>query len=289
MAVDIDGVVQGIVNDIIARLEKGDIPWHKPWTGHSVLPVNPVTGRQNQGIINPIILWMVSESKGYDDNRWAGFSQWRKSGNPIKKGEKSTVIFRPITRSYPSEDDSGNKVYIKYVAGWATVRVFNNQQTTSPLPRPEVEAVDPSVGFEKAAALIESLDSALTHGGDRAYYNIKEDRIRMPEPGAFDTVADYWSTNLHEHVHWTGEKDRCNRDGITKFGGFGSPSYAYEELIAEMGSTFMCHHLGIDRPELMDNHAAYIGSWIKRLRDNPDALMQAASEASTAVRFLMKE
>nr|NIQ82573.1 DUF1738 domain-containing protein [Anaerolineae bacterium] len=221
----LDATLASVVEKIIAKLESGEVPWHKPWTGRSTLPMNPVTGRTNQGIINPIILWLAEEDKGYGDNRWAGFSQWRKSGNPVRKGEKSTVIFMPILRRFKVEGDNGESVLAQRVVGWKFGRVFNNQQTTNPLPRPEVPQVDPSVGFEKAAALVKRVGAKLTHGGNRAFYAPAADRVQLPEPGQFDTLADYWSTNMHEHVHWTGAEERCNRKGIVKFSGFGSPSY----------------------------------------------------------------
>ena len=139
----------------------------------------------------------------------------------------------------------------------------------------------------RAAALVKGLDAEIRHGGGRAFYNIRQDFIGCPHPGQFNTVADYWATMLHEHAHWSGAESRLNRDGITKFSFFGSETYAYEELVAELGSAFLCHHIGVEREGLLDNHAAYIASWKKRLQEDPMVIRKAATEAGRVMRFLL--
>jgi antirestriction protein ArdC len=283
----LDATLQAVVDSIIAKLEKGEIPWVKPWRGRSVIPHNGTTGREYGGLLNPLILWFAEEGKGFNDNRWAGFGQWAKAKNPVRKGERGTVIAAPIMTRFPVEKEDGSKVWVERVKGWKDVTVFNNQQTVSPLPLAETKAVDPTEGFGAAADLLRRSKADIRHGGNRASYAILTDTINIPNAGDFNTVSDYWATMLHEMTHWTGHNDRCNREGIVKFTGFGTPTYAYEELIAEMGSAFLCHRLGVVRDGLIDNHAAYIQSWIKRLKDDPQVLMDATTEANKALRFLM--
>jgi antirestriction protein ArdC len=166
--------------------------------------------------------------------------------------------------------------------------VFNNQQTVKPLPTVEVPEIDPSVGYAQAATVVKATGSKISHGGNRACYSPSEDKITLPPAGAFKDASLYWATSLHEHMHWTGHKDRLNREGITMTGFFGSDKYAFEELVAEMGSAFLCMRLGVKHDSLFDNHAAYLQSWVKGLKDDPKALMKAASLAAKGMNYILK-
>jgi antirestriction protein ArdC len=114
------------------------------------------------------------------------------------------------------------------------------------------------------------------------------DYIGLPEAGAFATVADYWSTSLHEHAHWTGHASRLNRVGITRPDGYSREVYAYEELVAEISASFLCKHAGVDRPGLDDQHIAYLASWRKALTDDPSIIRKAVGEAGKVLRYLTK-
>ena len=284
---------------IIAALDAGEKSgkWTMPWDATGDFPSNPTTGRTYGGSFNGF--WLMMASAGHGDNRWAGASQWKKAKNLVKKDEKGTSIFFPrfkcaacgVPIGFAKKCKNGHatvKSADKAFSGWGTSYVFNNQQTTSPLESVVVKEVDPTIGFEKAAALVEGLGADLSHGGGRAFYRPSEDKIVLPEAGKFNTVADYWATNLHEHAHWTGHKSRLDREGISKFGGFGSESYAFEELVAEIGSAFVCKHLGIERDGLFDNHVSYLASWRKKLTDDPSAVSKAISQAGRVMRFLIK-
>ncbi len=273
--------------------------WEMPWHRGNFMPINATTNRAYTGVMNPLLLGIKALEFG-GDNRWAGFGQWRDSKNPVRKGQTGT----PILFAKQACAECGAYVFynqkkckrghaldkreaVRFV-GWGSSKVFNNQQTVTPLATIEIPDVDASVGFEKAASLITNLDADLRHGGGRAYYSPREDYIGMPEAGSFHTVADYWATNLHEHAHWTGHASRVGRKGITRPSGYSNADYAFEELVAELTSAFMCHHLGIRREGLIDNHAKYLASWKQRLTEEPEALQRAASQAGTAMRFLLE-
>lgn len=292
-----DTEIQGVVDALVARMEAGELPWHKPWKGGSVMPVNATTGREYTGIFNPLILMMKSEAYG-GDTRWAGLSQWAKAKSPVKKGEGGTAIYFPNfvcqTCGAPGAPwlkscSNGHDLTVKNgraMAGFQKAIVFNNQQTSKPIPAVEVPQVDPSVGFLLAAQTIERCGSKIKHEGDKAFYSKREDIITLPPAGAFDNIAHYWATSLHEHMHWTGHSSRLNREGIS--GIFSSDAYAFEELVAEMGAAFLCMRLGVKHDSLMDNHAAYLQSWVKGLRDDPKALMKAASLANKGMQYILK-
>ena len=292
----IQATCETVAAALIEELDAGVCPWAKPWTGGGVCPENPITGRTYGGVFNPLVLMLAGST--YGDSRWAGASQWFKSRNPVRKGQKGTGIFFPrfkcsachVTVGYGKRCKKGHpivKASDKYFAGFGSSVVFNNQQTKTPLASPDVVAVDPEVGFARASSLIKGLDADIRHGGGRAFYNIRQDFIGCPNPGQFNTVADYWATMLHEHAHWSGAESRLNRSGITDFSFFGSAEYAYEELVAELGSAFLCHHIGVERDGLLGNHAAYIASWKKRLQEDPMVIRKAATEAGRVMRFLL--
>lgn len=293
--------IQAIVDTLVARMESGDLPWHRPWAAMGgVLPVNATTSREYGGVFNPLILMMASSAFG-GDNRWSGFGQWGKAANPVRKGEHGVSIYFPnfVCNACGCEAPPWLKVCrnkhnltlagARGVRGFQSCVVFNNQQTVKPLPSVEVPEVDPSVGYAQAAAVIKGCKSQVSHGGNRAFYSPSEDAITLPPAGSFKDPALYWATAMHEHMHWTGHKDRLNREGVAKMGGFfGSDTYAFEELVAEMGAAFLCMRVGVKHDTLMDNHAAYLQAWVKGLKDDPKALMKAASLASKGMNYILK-
>ena len=297
---DIRETEKAMADAIINALDEGESgdKWVMPWDRSGGFPVNPTTGKSYGGSFNGFVLMMMAGQYG-GDQRWAGYSQWKKAGNVVKRGESGTPIYFPrfkcgtcgtsIGWSPKCRNGHGvKKASEKKWSGWGESRVFNNQQTTSPLETVEVKDVDPEEGFEKASNIIKAMESDLQHGGGRAFYRPGDDTIHVPEPGKFSTVADYWATVMHEHAHWTGHASRLDREGITNFAGFGSESYAFEELCAEIGAAFVCKHIGVERDGLFDNHIAYISSWKKRLKDDPSAIRKAIGEAGKIMRFLTK-
>jgi antirestriction protein ArdC len=290
---------QATADALIAAIENAEAggKWVMPWDAAEGVPVNPTTQRPYAGGFNYFVLMMGGLRHG--DNRWAGASQWKKAKNYVREGEKGTGIFFPRFKCAKCGGNVGwgpkcrnghsvVKAAEKQFSGWGSSQVFNNQQTERPLPRAEREDVDPTVGHEAAAAIVAKMDADLRHGGGRAFYSVREDFIMVPEAGQFKTVADYWATVMHEHAHWTGAQSRLSRDGIVKFTSFGTEDYAYEELVAEMGSAFVCKHIGVEREGLFDNHVAYLASWKKKLREDPGAVRRAAQEAGKVMRYLLK-
>ena len=260
-------------------------------------PVNMFTKREYRGNVNAFALML--KGAVYGDHRWIGASQAKKQGNLVKLGEKGTMIFFPRLNCSGCGKQVGfakkckgcgkelKAAGDKYCTGWNTSYVFNNQQTKNPLPAEVREEVNPEKVFENAAAFVKNIGADVRDGGDRAFYQPSGDFIGMPNSNLFKHAAGYWATSLHEHVHWTGHESRLKRDGITKFAGFGSESYAFEELVAELGAAFLCTHLGVKRDGLIDNHAAYVASWVKILKNDPNAIREAATQANAAMRYLL--
>ena len=155
--------------------------------------------------------------------------------------------------------------------------VFNLEQTEGiPIEAPPIKPI------EEVEAFIEAIGANVTHGNTRAYYLPKFDQIHLPDPEDFKTMEDYYAVALHEHTHWTGHELRLNRPLVTKFG---TEEYAEEELVAELGAAFLCSHLQVT-PYLREDHAAYIKSWSKVLKEDKRAIFTAARKATEAADYL---
>jgi len=282
------------MDDAIAR----GVKWVAGWDRTSGFPVNPTTGRTYGGSYNGVILLMAAAQWG--DSRFAGYGQWKKKGNKVKAGEKGIAIFFPKFKCSGCNHAVGyakkckscgadlTKRGAKRMAGFGHSTVFNNQQGENPMPTAEGSGANPAEGYEAAAAIIAKAGADVRHGGNRAAYSPTGDYITLPEPSAFTDSAAYWSTSMHEHAHWTGAASRLNRPGITNFSGFGSESYAYEELVAEISASFLCKHAGVKREGLDDQHAAYLASWRKSLSNDPAIIRKAVGEAGKVLRYLTK-
>ena len=126
------------------------------------------------------------------------------------------------------------------------------------------------------------------HGGSRACYQPSNDEVHMPDRERFDSSEEYYSTLFHELVHSTGHASRLGRTGITETIVFGSRTYSKEELIAEMGATFLCGHTGIENA-VIDNSASYLASWLGRLRNDSRLVVQAAAQSQKAVDYVLDQ
>lgn len=282
-----DEVKAYTTNRIVEALKGGKIPWERPWNGgaHRGMAHNFVTNKRYNGGINQILLMLSASMNGWSDNRWVGRGQALKAGHNIKglTNVKGTIIFLPIIAKYTN--DEGDR--ISYCKGFRQGIVFNAAQIQdlAPIEGEEKEEIDPAVGWENAAEVLKLSGATVHHGGSRAYYSPKTDHIQMPEAADFKSIAGYWSTLMHELTHWTGADSRLKRECFGK----GKRAYAYEELVAEMGSAFLCAWLGVDKPAVTTNHEAYIQSWIQALDNNHSIFMDATVQAWAAFQLLAKE
>jgi len=265
-----------ITQSIIEQLENGAAPWIKPWKADSSADKNLVSQKPYQGI-NRLLLGMSSMVKGFSVPVWASYKQWEAIGANVKKGEKGTkiVFYSPVSKENKQTGDLEKYAVLK------TYFVFNAAQVEGIdiVPAETVEAEFTAV--ELAEQRIIKTGAAISHGGDAAFYMPSADRIQLPNKSAFDSEANYYATAFHELAHWTGSKNRLDRD-LDK-GRFGNPAYAFEELVAEMSAAFLCSDYGI-QGEL--RHAGYIGHWLKALREDSKAVFKAAALAQKAADYI---
>jgi antirestriction protein ArdC len=269
-------VYQDVTNSIIEQLEKGAIPWVKPWKADSSADKNLLSQKPYQGI-NRLILGLSGMVNGYGVPVWASYKQWESIGGNVRKGEKGTriVFFSKVDKENKQTGDKESYSVLK--AYW----VFNASQIDGIDIVPAETVEKPFTAIEYAEERIVKTGAALSHGGDAAFYAPSVDRIQLPNKGTFDSEANYYATAFHELVHWTGAKHRLDRN--LEKGRFGNPAYAFEELVAEMGAAFLCQDYGI-QGEL--RHAGYIQSWLKALRDDSKAVFKAAALAQKAADYL---
>lgn len=282
-------IYQKVTDRIVAALEEGVRPWMKPWNaehaaGRIVRPLRH-NGVPYQGI-NVVMLWMASVEKDYAAPLWMTFRQARELGGHVRKGEKGeTVVYADRMKRTEVDEATGEEASfeIPFMKGYS---VFNVEQIEG-LPERfyalAESVLDPVQRIDRAEAFFAGTGADIRHGGNRAYYTSGEDRVQMPPFETFRDEVSYYATLAHECVHWTKPAHRLDRDfGRKKWGDEG---YAMEELVAELGAAFLSADLGLT-PEVRDDHAAYIGSWLKVLKDDKRAVFSAAAHAQRAADYL---
>lgn len=278
-----------ITSKIIAELEARSAPWVQPWGTASAkvtltMPRNAATERQYTGI-NVLILWGAVIERGYPAQSWLTFRQALSLGGHVRKGERGTTVvyadrFTPDDERRRAAETGEDAQAVPFLKRFT---VFNIAQCEA-LPD-EMTAMAPSVDKDlilpEAEALIRATGVDFRIGGERAFYDPRNDFVQVPQPQAYFEPVNWHRTALHEIAHATGHISRLNRD-LT--GSFGSKKYAFEELIAEISAAYLCASLGIT-PTV--RHADYIGSWLEVLREDNRAIVRAASQASKAADYLL--
>jgi len=277
-----------ITNKLIKAIEANPgepvMPWRR--SGNPLwLPVNALTGKRYNGI-NIISLWVAAETASYAAPLWATYRQWHQLDAQVRQGEKaSLVVFYKQYNADPDPDDpedDGKRRVAR--ASW----VFNGAQVEGYTPPPQPEPLGPIERIFDADRFFAATGARIVHGGQEACYRPSTDTIHMPDEGLFtgtDTMTRseaYFAVLGHEHIHWTGHGSRLNRDLCKRFG---NAERAAEELIAEIGSAFLCAELGITQ-DVRADHAQYLANWLQLLKSDPKAIFTAAARASEAVNYL---
>ncbi|QDT37680.1 ArdC family protein [Stratiformator vulcanicus] len=275
-------VYQLITDRIIELLEQGTVPWHKPWRSAEHAPQNLISRKAYRGI-NAFLLGCL----GYESPYWLTFKQAKQLGGVVRKGEKSVpvVFWKWLEKRDPQTDEIERLPLLKYY------RVFHVTQCDLPgakvpvVEEPEEAEFEPILACEQ---VVENMPNApkIEIGGGRACYAPKADVIKMPKCEVFETAEDYYATLFHELTHATGHTTRLDRDGVRELSPFGSASYSKEELVAEVGAAFLCGHCGIDTATI-ENTAAYVDGWLKKLRGDKKLVVQAAAQAQKAADYVL--
>lgn len=283
-------IYQTITNRIIADLEKGVRPWMKPWStenaaGRISLPLRS-NGVPYRGI-NILMLWSEAIERGYSSPHWMTFKQARELGGHVRKGERASQVVYASTLTKSETDQNTGEESERNIPFLKSYAVFNAEQVEG-LPERFThvsgETLEPAQRIERVEAFIHATGADVRHGGGSAYFSVSSDHVQMP---LFETFADpesYYATVAHELTHWTRHKTRLNREFGRKR--WGDEGYAAEELVAELGSAFLCADLELT-PEVREDHAAYIANWLTVLKNDKRAIFSAASYAQRAAEYLL--
>ena len=282
--------VYGIVTEkIISMLENGIVPWRRPWTSTG-LPRNLVSKKPYRGVN----VFLLSASK-YVSPFWLTYRQANELGGHVRKDEESTLIVywkvddaEQRTEHLAAEEPEGKtrrRFLLRYY------RVFNVEQSELPqavidkLPKIETYQHDP---IEAAEKIIAGMPNApeIQYAGSKAFYSSITDRITLPPRELFVSAEEFYATALHETVHSTGSQKRLARGSILEAAPFGSATYSREEMVAELGAAYLCAEAGISNA-VVENQAAYVAGWLKKLRDDRKLLIHAAAQAQHAADYIL--
>lgn len=286
-------VYQMVTDRIVEQMNNGIIPWHKPWHfagSENEVAINYVT-RRPYSVVNQ---WLLMEPGEY-----LTFKQVSALGGKVKKGAKSrfVVFFTKVTYTVKNEktgeDEEKSYPYLRYYNVFRLCDCEGIESKIKERTDGEVEAVP--MCAEADAAINDYVFSQPTLSfvndkpSDSAYYSPAKDMVVVPMAKQYDDIAEYYSTTFHELTHSTMTEGRCNRkqDGAGAF--FGTTAYSREELVAEIGSAMLCANFDIDTKKAFRNSIGYLQSWAKNLKNDPKAIVVAATKAEKAARYILGE
>lgn len=295
MSTKTDELFETITKKVIEIIESGETgKWDKPWTsilGGTGLHQNASTKKDYQGF-NQLALMVEAFLNGYEMPVWATYKQFQALGGQVRKGEKGTPLVKwGVTYFCDACKHKGAfvcKVHGNQAASkkvWASsFTVFNvAQQDGFEVARPAETLTEPE-RFENVERFIAATGATIKFvAGDRAYHRRDTDEITLPLREQFKTAQGFYGTALHELTHWSAGPDRLERVKGTVFG---DENYAKEELVAELGATFLAAKFGVE-VDPSEEHAVYIAGWLRAIKDDPKALYRAARDAQKATEFLL--
>ena len=284
-------IAASITATILEKLESGTKPWVQPWRGTPISRPLRHCGAAYRGI-NTVMLWMAAQAAGYASPYWMTYRQAEVLKGQVRKGEKASyaVLYKTIAARDARDgdgsmlgegDDTRTRRLLRSFA------VFNADQIDG-LPARYYPVIDdivaiPEIHRPQLEAFFERVPALVRHNGTQAYYNLSRDEIVLPPVDRFSSYDGYFATRGHETAHWSGHKNRLNR----QFGArFGDQAYAFEELVADISAAILGALLGLPEAQL-DNHAAYVANWVKVLKNDKNAILTAASKADEAVDYIV--
>ena len=275
-------VYEIITEKVLEKLEQGEIPWHQPWVGG--YPKNLVSKKAYRGI-NVFLLGCQRYGSPY----WVSYKQAQQLGGNVKKGEKATMVVFWKQLNVTDQGSDG-EVTEKTIPMLRYYRVFNVEQCEGIDEKkiPELNRNPDFQPLEQCETVVNGMQKKprIQFQEARAYYHPKDDFVNMPKRESFDNEEFFYAVLFHELGHATGHESRLHRKDQGEWSPFGSEDYSKEELVAEMTAAFLCGHCDIENKTL-DNSAAYIKSWLRKLKDDPKMVVLAAAAAQRAADYIL--
>lgn len=278
-----------VTETIIAALEQGTVPWHRPWNAAETgLPVSISTGKPYRGV-NVFLLMFSGQAKGYSSPWWGTFKAIQERGGSVRKGEKGTLVtfWKRLSVPTTAEEQATTKKDRKVIPMLKHYVVFNAEQADGLPEKFGLETFEPGEEWdpigtcEEIAAGYTDGPTVSHNGGNRAFYRPMSDSVHMPTREAFESPDAYYSTLFHELTHSTGHESRLARKTLLESHAFGDTSYSKEELVAEMGAAMLSAVAGIHQTTV-EQSAAYLAGWLRALRSDPKLIIQAGGAAQRA-------
>lgn len=273
-------VYELVTNRIISELENGVVPWRKPWASGG-LPKNFITKKAYSGI-NCLLLHL----SGFVEPYYLTFQQIKKLGGSVKGGSRSQiVVYWNWIESKTENDSNGEPVVYPLLKYY---RVFNIEQVTGITYESAVKQLNEFEKNDECEGIVTGYvdHPEITHLKQQAFYSPATDTINMPVKESFASSQEYYATLFHEFIHSSGHSKRLNREGVKDLNDFGSEIYSKEELIAEIGASFLCARAGIEN-QTFKNSVAYIQGWLAVIKKDSKFLIHSATKAQKAADYIL--
>lgn len=265
-----------ITNRLVTEMEKGIIPWKKPWMAAGAA-ISHTTGKP-YSLLNQMLLGRAGE--------YLTFKQVQTEGGYVRKGEKSSlcVFWKWIDKE---NEETGEVTQIPFLRYYNVFHIDQCEGINAKYTKKLTETASPNDAAETLIAEYIDREGVIIENqeGNAAFYQPALDRIVLPLMKQFEETAEYYSTAFHEMVHSTGHMKRLAR--IDSTANFGSESYSKEELVAEIGSAALVHQTGLETCDSFRNSTAYIQGWLSALKNDKRFIVSAATKAEKAVNYIL--
>lgn len=284
-------VYQMVTERIVAQLQKGIIPWRRPWHGFDNASPETAAVSYDSGRAYSFLNQLLLPGPG----EYLTFGQIQKAGGRIRKGERSGIVvfYQPVQIKEETKENGETVLKIRTVPVLKYYNVWNLNQCEGIESRWAGRTVEPKVKPDERAEEIVGLymnsdnhPTLTVARSDRAFYRPSTDEVVVPAMQQYDEVAEYYSTLFHELTHSTGHATRCNRKGVAGMLNNGKEEYSKEELVAEMGAAMLVSFAGLDCEKAFKNSVAYIQGWLRPLQSDQKMVVWAAAQAEKAVKYI---
>lgn len=286
---------RSITEQIVATLESGETPpWRRPWRvgANAGFPANVASRKTYRGV-NPILLEMAAARHNLASKWWGTFNQWKQLGGrvmarpphvPSGRWGTRIVFWSPITKAVTNDqgEDEEDRFFVMRAYTVFNVDQVEGERLDHLRAGREDDAAGRVFNYEPAESAIVATGVTIRHGGVGAFYSPSEDYVQVPPKASFVEADEYYETVFHELVHATEHPTRLNWSRKER-----ENSYAMGELVAEIGACYLARELGVPASEDLTNHVAYLGRWLKAMKDDPRFIFKASAQASRAADYLL--
>ena len=286
-----------VTNKIITMIEKGVAPWRKPWSTYGQAR-NYVSGRSYTGI-NYLLMNNTKHSIPY----FLTFNQVKELGGKVKKGAEAEMVIYFKVFYKDSNDNTltpeeanarrlkGEEIKsLRFIRYYSVFNVSDIEEVELDLNRFNEAKLTDNERIERCEQIIRNIPKPLELkqiDANRAYYHPTLDYINMPDIKQFESSEHYYATYFHELIHSTGHSTRLARPEILDYSGFGTTPYSKEELVAEIGASFLSSFTQIDYDSVYLNSASYLTGWLKVLKQDSKFIFKVSAEAQKAVEYIL--